>query len=287
MEGLTSTDGTFEIRPIGAFGAEIDMDLARDIAVDPEIVLAALDRYGVLVFRRQQLERAALVAFSALFGIPVRHVVAEYLAADHPEVMVLSNNFDETGKREGAPNNGIFWHSDQIHRPKPVSLTLLYGREVPPDGGDTLFADMRAIYDALAPDLRDSLEGCRAIHSFCASYDKNYREAVPLTPAQRAQNPDVDHPVFRTHPRTGRKSVFVDPDSTVAVHGWNALDSQAAIRTITECIELPASQYRHRWQTGDLVVWDNRCLMHRATGYDDSRHRRVMWRTQVEGEVPV
>jgi taurine dioxygenase len=281
------TDSTIPVRPLGAFGAEVEMDLSHAAAVDREAVLAALDRYGVVVFRRQQLTRAALVGFSALFGPPVRHVVAEYLAADHPEVMVLSNNFDGEGKRLGAPNNGIFWHSDQIHRPRPVSLTLLYGCEVPPDRGDTLFADMRAIYDALDPALRDRLEGCAAIHSFCASYDKNYREAVPLTPAQRAANPDIDHPVFRTHPRTGRKSVYVDPDSTVAIRGWSEKDSEVAIRSITDHIEQPAFQYRHRWQPGDLVVWDNRCLMHRATGYDDAQHRRIMWRTQVEGEVPV
>lgn len=269
------------------FGADI---IGLDLQNRPRDFDAAeldhlIDDYGVLVIRDQALDHASLVDFSRRFGEVVVHAVAEYLAPDHPEVMILSNNVDD-GRPVGAPNNGIFWHSDQIHQRRPVAYTLLYGHEVPPVAGDTLFADMRAVHDALPAPLRDELAGRRAVHSFAVSYEKNYIEAEPLTPERRAANPDTDHPVLRTHPRTGRRAVFVDPDSTSHILDMNAQRSAELLDHLFAYLEDPGYVYRHRWRQGDLVMWDNRCLMHRATGYDDSAHRRVMWRTQVAGDAP-
>ncbi len=269
------------------FGADI---VGLDLHNRPHDVEAAeldrlIDIHGVLVIRGQALDHASLVGFSRRFGEVVVHQVAEYLAADHPEVMILSNNV-EGGRPVGAPNNGIFWHSDQIFRRRPVAYTLLYGHEVPPEGGDTLFADMRAVHDDLPAALRDELAGRRAMHSFAVSYQKNYIAAAPLTPERRAANPDIGHPVLRTHPRTGRRAVFVDPDSTSHILDMDPQRSAALLDLLFATLEQPNYVYRHRWRQGDLVIWDNRCLMHRATGYDNSTHRRVMWRTQVAGDEP-
>jgi len=284
---MTDLRDGLEIRPMDAgYGARI-LGLAH-LPDDRQraAIQAALDEYGVIAIDGQQFDHAALVAFTRLFGEPVRHQVAEYLAGDNPEVMILSNNFDADGKRLGAPNNGIFWHSDQIHQRVPANYTLLYGHEVPGDGGDTLFADMRAVLGALPAPIRAKLEGRNVVHSFRASYEKNYVEAEPLTEARRAANPDVAHPALRTHPTTGRKSVYIDPDSAITVEGLTPAESAETLAFVFDFLERPEFVYRHRWQRGDLVVWDNRCLMHRATGYDDTAHRRIMWRTQTKGTAP-
>jgi taurine dioxygenase len=281
--------GTLTISPLqGGLGAEIiGLDLMwHPGEIDADLLLRTIDEHGILVVRNQALDHGALVDFSASFGPVMVHQVAEYLSTERPEVMTLSNNVDD-GKPVGAPNNGIFWHSDQIFRRKPVSYTLLYGHEVPAAGGDTLFADMRAVYDDLPDDIRIPLEGRRAVHSFCVSYEKNYIEAAPLTPERRAANPDTDHPVFRTHQRTGRKAVFVDPDSTSHILGLDPVSSTRFLAALFAYLERPAYIYRHHWRRGDLVMWDNASLMHKATGYDSTMHRRVMWRTQVAGSEPV
>jgi taurine dioxygenase len=277
------------VRPLsGGLGARVTgMNITAPwsgLALDA--LQAALDKHALLVIKDQSLTRAELVAFSACFGTVVRHSVAEYLAPDHPEVMILSNN-RENGRLVGAPNNGIYWHSDQIFRKRPVSLTLLYGHEVPPVAGDTLFADMRAIHSALPAELRARLQGMRAVHSFCASYEKNYLEAEPLTAVKREANPDVEHPAVRTHPRTGGRSIFLDPDSTIRIVGIPEAESAEILSLVFAYLDRSEFIYRHAWEPGDLVLWDNRCLMHRATFYDADQHRRVMWRTQLEGEDPV
>ncbi len=284
---MTDLRDGLDIRPLDAgFGARIfglaHLPDGRQCAA----IQAALDEYAVVAIDGQQLDRAALVAFTRQFGEPVRHQVAEYLAGDNPEVMILSNNFDADGKRLGAPNNGIFWHSDQIHQRVPVNYTLLYGHEVPGEGGDTLFADMRAVLDALPAPIRAKLEGRKIVHSFRASYEKNYIEAEPLTEARRVANPDVAHPALRTHPATGRKSVYIDPDSAIAVEGLTPAESDETLAFVFDFLERPEFVYRHRWKRGDLVVWDNRCLMHRATSYDETVERRIMWRTQTKGTAP-
>jgi taurine dioxygenase len=280
------SDG-IEVRPLdAAYGARIFGLAGLPDDRQRAAIQAALDQYGVVAIDGQDFDRGALVAFTRQFGEPVRHQVAEYLAGDNPEVMILSNNFDADGKRLGAPNNGIFWHSDQIHQAIPVTYTLLYGHEVPRDGGDTLFSDMRAAHDALPARIREKLAGRDVVHSFRASYEKNYIEAEPLTPERLAANPDVRHPALRTHPATGRKSIYIDPDSAIAVDGLAKDESDAVLAFVFEFLERPEFVYRHRWKRGDLVVWDNRCLMHRATGYDDTTERRIMWRTQTKGIAP-
>ncbi|MBN9497295.1 MAG: TauD/TfdA family dioxygenase [Alphaproteobacteria bacterium] len=284
---MTDLHDGLKIRPLDAgYGARIfGLDHLPDDS-QRAAIQAALDEYGVVAIDGQQLDRATLVAFTRQFGESVRHQVAEYLAGDNPEVMILSNNFNADGKRLGAPNNGIFWHSDQIHQATPVTYTLLYGHEVPRDSGDTLFADMRAVHDALPNHIRERLAGRNVVHSFRASYEKNYIEAEPLTEARRAANPDVAHPALRTHPTTGRKSVYIDPDSAIAIDGLAKDESDAILAFVFDFLERPEFVYRHRWKRGDLVVWDNRCLMHRATGYDDTVERRIMWRTQTKGAAP-
>jgi taurine dioxygenase len=284
---MTDLHFGLEVRPLDAgYGARILGLKALPDDGERATIQAALDEYGVVAIDGQDFDRGALVAFTRQFGEPVRHQVAEYLAGDNPEVMILSNNVDETGRRLGAPNNGIFWHSDQIHQATPVTYTLLYGHEVPSEGGDTLFSDMRAAHDALPVPIREKLSGRNVVHSFRASYEKNYIEAEPLTPARLAANPDVPHPALRTHPVTGRKSVYIDPDSAIAVEGLAKAESEDILAFVFGFLERPEFVYRHRWKRGDLVVWDNRCLMHRATGYDDTAERRIMWRTQTKGTAP-
>ena len=295
----TSTPGAppsagkpFSVTPLDApLGCRIDgVDFGASPGPGPDEIAAirqAFLDHQLVHFPAQSLDEDALVRLTHIFGEPIVHYVGEYLDPEFPEIMRLSNNSVD-GKPLGAPNNGINWHSDQIFRERPVRATLLYGVITPEtSGGDTLFSNMYLAWDALEPELRERLEGLQAVHSFVTSYERNYIRARKLSEQEKADNPDVAHPVARTHPDTGRKARFVDPDSVKRIEGVDAEENARLMARLFAHVEDPDFVYRHHWQAGDLVVWDNRCLMHRATGYDEGAETRLMWRTQTEGEKPV
>ena len=270
------------------FGCIIDqVDLSRMPSAEvADVIREAFLEHKLIVFPQQKLDEAALVQVTYLFGEPVVHHVGEYLDTDFPQIMRLSNNTVD-GKPLGAPNNGIFWHSDQIFREQPMLATLLYGVETPATtGGDTLFSDMHAAFEALSDEMQARLLPLKAVHSFVASYERNYVRARTLSEQEKASNPDVAHPVVRTHPVTGRKSLFVDPDSVTRILGVSDEESADLLSFLFAHIEDTRFVYRHAWQQGDLAVWDNRCLMHCATSYDDSQEIRLMFRTQTLGDRP-
>lgn len=271
--------------PLGCIVDQVDLSQMPS-AEAAGVIREAFLEHRLIVFPQQKLHEAALVQVSHLFGEPVVHHVGEYLDADFPQIMRLSNNTVD-GKPLGAPNNGIYWHSDQIFREQPMLATLLYGVETPArTGGDTLFSDMYAAFEALSDEMQARLLPLKAVHSFVASYERNYIRARKLSAQEKADNPDVTHPVVRTHPETGRKSLFVDPDSVTRILGVSDEESAELLTFLFAHIEDARFVYRHAWQQGDLAVWDNRCLMHCATSYDDSSEIRLMFRTQTQGDRP-
>ena len=274
------------IGPLNAdFGVAVDGVRLAELASDGPALLDLLNVHGLVAVRGCEFTEEQLVAFSAVFGEVFVHYVGEYLSPRQPAIMYLSNNVVD-GKPLGAPNNGIYWHSDQIFRERPLMATLLYGHEVPGSGGNTEFADMRAAFNALDPAMQARLLPLTAVHSFRRSYERNYIRAKPLSAADIAANPDVVHPVVRTHPVTGAQSLFLDPDSVTEIVGLSAAESEALLAQLYDWAFQPRFVYSHAWVEKELVVWDNRCLMHRATSYDASMHRRLMWRTQVKGDRP-
>ncbi|MFT3720540.1 TauD/TfdA dioxygenase family protein [Pseudorhodoferax sp.] len=280
----------FDIRRLPApFGAEVlGLDLARPLhAADfARLHRAHLDHH-VLVLRDQRITPAQQVAFSRRFGPLQIHVQKKFQLAGHPEVLVVSN-IRENGEPIGLGDAGHFWHSDLSYKEKPSLGSLLHAQELPRVGGDTLFADQHAAYEALPDALKSRLATLRAEHSYLARYDE-LRARNPwrpaLTQAQLDEVRPVVHPVVRTHPETGRKALFVSEHFTTRIVGLPGHESRALLDQLFAASVQPAFQLRHRWQPHDIVFWDNRSVVHLAAGTPDTE-RRKLYRTTIEGDTP-
>lgn len=268
-------------------GASISgVDLSRTISEGElaDIHAAWVDN-GVLVFPGQELEPAMHVEFSARFGPLIGHVVDRFNLQDFPEVTLISNVENEKGEKIGADRAGMIWHSDMSYMPRPSMGSLLYGVECPPTGADTEFAGMFAAYDALPTAMRRRLEGLKGIHDYAWHYATYLTHRPPLTDAEKAKTPPVEHPAIRTHPVTGRKAMYVGEGLTRTFAGMDEAEGRALVIEASEFATQPQFVYRHKWKVGDLVFWDNRSTMHRATEFDN-RYRRLMRRTTILGDVP-
>ena len=277
----------WRLRPLaGGLGAEIvGLQVAAvDDAVFPSVYAAFLE-HQLLLFRDQNLPPAAQVAFARRFGEVQVHVMNQYHASEYPELYSLSN-LDAEGRPSGKhPDRGtLAWHTDGSWQRVTGQATMLFAERIPSSGGGTGFADMYAAYDALDAGERERLAGLRAIHNLNFSRDRRHGEE-PMTAAQRAAVPPVDHPIVRTHPETGRKCIFLG-DHAEAIEGMDYAEGRAFIDALNERIVALARIYTHRWRPGDFMVWDNRCLMHKAESYDTAREPRVIRRCTVLGEVP-
>jgi alpha-ketoglutarate-dependent taurine dioxygenase len=164
---------------------------------------------------------------------------------------------------------------------------LLYAREVPPEGGDTLFTNMYAAYEALPEEKKKRIDGLRVLHSRVKAYPLSYPERAPMTEEEKARVPDVTHLLVRTHPEAGRKALFVGGNVAWEIVGLPLAEGQALIRELREFAIQERFVYRHHWKLGDAILWDNRSTMHCATAFDEERYRRVMHRTTVEGDEPI
>ncbi len=275
------------LRPLeGGLGAEVlGLQVAAiDDAVFPDIHAAFL-AHQLLLFRDQELPQAAQVAFARRFGTVQVHVMDQYHASAFPELYTLSN-LDAEGRPSGAhPDRGTMaWHTDGSWQRVTGLATMLYAERIPASGGGTGFADMYAAYDALDAEERKRLVGMRAVHNLNFSRNRRHGEA-PMTQAQRDKVPPVDHPIVRTHPETGRKCLFLG-DHAETILGMGYDEGRDFIETLNERIVALARVYTHRWLQGDFMVWDNRCLLHKAESYDTAREARVVRRCTVLGEVP-
>ncbi len=276
------------VRPLSdVMGAEVlgaDLSLPLD-KNHFETIREAFHRHLLLVFPGQHIDEPRQVAFSRRFGELQVHVLDQYRHPRHPEIYVLSN-VDEAGKTTGEhPDKGtLVWHSDLSFQPRPALATILYGIEVPGTGGDTLFADMCAAYDALDGAMKEFLSARKAVHDL----DVSRRRAgePPMTAQQRAAAPPVEHPVVRTHPDTGRKILYISRHVS-HLAGLPRDESDALLERLMAHATRERFVFRHRWGTRDVVMWDNRCTMHCATHYDPGAERRVIHRTVVKGDVPV
>ena len=278
-----------EVRPLkSVVGAEIvNADLSQPLpqaAVDT--ILRAFAEHGVLVFHDQKLGPAELSRFSAYFGPLDIHHMAEKPFPDHPEVRILSN-VKKDGKLIGANRSGRHWHSDLSYLKETGLATYLYCVETPPAGGDTLFAGMEAAYEALPEETKRKIEGRTAIHDRNFRYSELYPDRKPLSAEQLAAVLPAEHPVVVKHPVTGRKALFVAKDVVSRIIGMDEAESRKLIDELEAFATQERFIYRHKWRVGDLVVWDNRSTLHQATGYDEGQYRRVMYRTQTKGTVPL
>ncbi len=251
----------------GALGAEITgVDTSQPLA-DNEIarIRQALLDHCVVFLRNQTISERDQVRFTNYFGQAVKHV-RKQAERDVPEIFVISN-VEENGKVIGALGSGeLAFHSDLAYMPQPGTLSLLYAVEVPQTGGATQWCNCCAAYDALDDEMKQRLKGLRAIN-------RHHNEE---------QNPPehVAHPVVRTHPETGRKSLFISRHFTKYIVGMPGAESWALLDTLFNHLDEPRFIWTHDWRVGDLVMWDNRPTMHRRAPFP-SNERRIMKRTQI------
>ena len=280
----------FDVRPFAEkVGAEIvGLDLSRPLndADFARVHQAHLDHH-VVVFRDQRITPQQQIDFSRRFGVLQIHVLKQFLLANHPEILIVSN-IVENGQPVGLGDAGKYWHSDLSYKELPSLGSMLYAQELPSEGGDTLFADMHMAWDTLPEPLRKAVEGRNAVHSYTARYShgrnaENWRPT--LSAEQLAQVAVVSHPIVRTHPENGRKALFVSEGFTTHIVGLPEDESQAILTELYAHSVRPEGVYRHKWQENDMVFWDNRSLIHLAGGTPDHLRRRLH-RTTIQGDAP-
>ena len=279
----------FEIRPLtpGGFGAELiglDPSLALDEPTFQRVQQAWFD-HSILVFRGLDMTPEEHIAFTRRLGPLHIMVPLQYNLDGHPEIFVVGNA-EEGGKAVGMRRAGMGFHSDGEDKAIPNAGSFLYGVTVPPEGGDTLFADMYAAWEALPEAMRARLRGRRARFSRVELHGVHYPHLPPLTEQQKRDRPDVWHPIARQHPRSGRTALYIGRWA-VEIEGMPAEEGKPLIDELCAHAQKPEFLYRHRWQPGDGVLWDNRSTQHCATPFDEDRYTRRMHRTTLEGEVPL
>jgi alpha-ketoglutarate-dependent 2,4-dichlorophenoxyacetate dioxygenase len=280
---------SFSVEPLhGEFGARISgINIARslDDAIVAEI-RAAIDEYSFLCIPDQSLDDEKQLAFTRLLGEPeANHVklgqegIVDYFGT--------IGNVRQDGTALGNDDKVIVrltgnnvWHSDSSFRPVPSFVSIMCVYEVPNDGGETDFVSARAAHGRLSDDDKQAIEPLHAIHDYVFSRSKVGPDAV--TPSHAASLPPVEQKLVRANPSTGAKNYYVGSHAKSIV-GWNEEDSRALLDDLLERATGPEHVLRHDWQPGELVIWDNRCLLHRGVGYDADKHRRYMRQTRVKG----
>lgn len=273
---------TITVEPIaGALGAEIGgVDLATDLAdeVVAEIRRAWLEHL-VVFFRDQPLTPDRFLAFARRIGEPVEYPFVRGLDG-HPEIIAITKLPHET------VNFGGIWHSDTVYLERPPMGTLLVAREVPPYGGDTLFANMYAAYEALSPGMQRLLDGLTAVHSSAlADVSKTREDRIKDSGQDAGRDYESVHPVVRTHPETGRKALYVNVAHTARFSDMTEEESRPLLQYLFAHAVRPEFTCRFRWRPGSLAMWDNRCAMHNPVN-DYHGHLRRMHRVTLAGDVP-
>lgn len=249
---------------------------------------AWLDGGGLLVIRDQDIDPEEHIAFSRRFGEldPLEgQTVVPYRLPGHPEIYRVSNKVKD-GVKQGRQRAGTYWHSDNSHKEYAAKASLLHGIEIPPYGGDTLFADMAAAHAALSPGMQRLLAGLRCIHDFEKAKSGSFKNET-VTDTHLNTTPAISHPLVRTHPETGAKCLYLNAGVVTHIEGMTAEESAPLLEFLYAHCTRPEFVYRHRWRTNDLLVWDNRRLMHYAVADYDGLGDRYMHRTTVWGDRPV
>lgn len=270
----------------GALGAEIhDVDLSRPLAdeVFAEIHRTLLD-YQVIFFRDQRLAPDELIAFAERFGPLDKHTILKGIPG-YPEILPVMTEPEDTHVfAEG-------WHADVTYQERPTLGALLYALEVPPAGGDTLFANQYLAYRSLSAGMRRLLDGLTAIHGAARAYgdrqaEFNLEDDMLMVDKVKARATEAEHPVVRAHPETGRRALFVNDHYTLRFKGMSAEESAPLLRFLFEHAIRPEFTSRFRWQKGSIAFWDNRCTLHCPIP-DYRGYRRRMHRVVVRGDRPV
>lgn len=271
--------------PLGAEIAGIDLAQPMDDAtfhrIDP-----AYAQYGVIFFRDQHITPKQHLAFTERFGglDPSPHT--PYALLGYPDILLVSN-IQEQGRNIGLADAGLTWHTDMSWREIPPRGSTLYAVEVPEqDGqvlGDTVFASAAAAYESLPEEEKTRLQGLTAVHQYAAKHAYRAKVSISDRGNLKQDYPDVQHPVVRTHPMTGRPCLYVIPGECTGIVGMPDGDALPLMETLAERIVRPEFQYRHQWRVGDLIMWDNCLVQHLAIRDYELPQRRLMYRTTIAG----
>jgi alpha-ketoglutarate-dependent taurine dioxygenase len=270
-----------DVRPFDPVGAEIcGLDLRELDAASFGRLRAALLEHGVLILRGQRLDDTSQSAVARWFGEP--EGLGREMGTEHPEVIAISNVAAD-GRVLPRSADAMMslavneqWHTDSSFRELPSTVSVFRAEVVPEVGGDTEFASLRAGWLALSDEERAELEPLRLVHDYACSWR---RLGADLPPS--FHSPPVSHPLVRTHPETGERCLYLS-DHAYAIEGWPADEGRARIEQLIALCTSAERVYRHRWSVGDVAIWDNRCMLHRAEGFDEV-HPRVMFHVRVAG----
>jgi len=266
----------------GALGAEISgVDLSRPLAREE---IGAIRRlwleHLVIFFRHQDLKEHQYMAFAGQFGEPVEYPFVKGLDG-YPKIIEVKKLEHERAAF------GAIWHSDTAYLGRPPMASMLLARELPPHGGDTLFANMYLAFDSLSSGLKELLQGLKAVNSSAkADVTKTREDRIRDAGTEEAKKEyAAEHPVVRIHPETGRKALYVNPAHTVRFAGWTEEESAPLLRFLFDFQVKPEFTCRFSWQPGSIALWDNRCAQHNPVN-DYHGYRRVMHRITLAGDAP-
>ena len=278
------------IEPLNAaFGARITgADLTAELSdADVEAIREAIDTWSLLCFPDQPMTDEAHLAFTRRLGEPEAEHVTLGTTGKVTWFGTVGNVADDGSKQGRAhprtryQTGNELWHSDSSFRKVPSFVSITHAYEVPGEGGGTRFASMRNAYAGLPADMQAAIDPLHAIHDYVFSRT----QVAPVDPNHAASLPPVEHKLVRKNPRNGLKSYYVGSHARSIV-GWSGIESRELLVDLLRRATAPEDTYTHQWRAGDTVIWDNRCLLHRGTGYDADRWRRRMRQTRVAGAGP-
>lgn len=277
---------TLAITPLdGPLGAEaMGIDLAGTVSDDDaEALRAALRERLVLIIRDQDLQPGDYVAGMKIFGEPIEQNEKNLMVPGFPQVTHLDSRVAVSTLEDGTkmPIGSRDWHTDHTNRARPPKMTALYAVKLPSTGGDTGFANMQLAFEGLDADERAKLDRMKTVNALIRKND--YTDDETLAESQKAAQ---THPFIRTHPETGKKAIYVHPAKLAHFEGWSAEESKEYLYDLLDRVLTPDIMYRHKWRKGDVVIWDNRALMHLAYRDYDLSEGRIMHRMCLAGEVP-
>jgi len=276
----------FHIRPLDAIGAEvlgINLDTDLDNPTFDKIHNLLLEQ-EVLLFRNQAIRDEKLVAFARRFGAIQGHPLGKFSPPGYPDILISSNGVKD-GQPIGIMDIGQFWHTDGSYLPTPYMFTLLYGLEIPHDAngqplGDTMFLSATSAYDALSTDLKHKLEGLLAFHSYDFRYQLRLEKNPNVLSAAKAKE-DVKHPIVYKHPITGKRAIFVNEGYVTQIESMTKQDAEPLLKQLFAHLEKRQFGYRHKWKSGDLIMWDNISTQHNAIPDYKLPQLRLMKRVTV------
>jgi taurine dioxygenase len=278
----------YQTKPLAdALGIEVSgIDLRRaDAGAAAELHRLFVDN-GVICFRGQDLDPPAFLDAARRFGEPIVQIYGQFNLPGHPEIGVLTSEDGDTAGTGERKIRGTSWHTDASYFERPPKATMLHALIVPPDGGDTDFLSMAAAYDALPAGTKSRIDPLVAIHNYEST--RSPRKLIKRSDEQVERFPEnMRHPLIRTNPDTGRKAIYLNPIRVECIDGLERRESDGLLdELMAHCVQ-PRFQYRHKWSPGDVVIWDNRSVLHQANDdYDWRRNKRRLLRIMLEGERP-